>query len=439
MCERVPLEPYGNPPLRHSCPIMGYDQQLLEGFRVIHMRATQLILASLCGGLVGLLNNALADSPSSDLGIYLDSPATANSRPTPTSKFGHVSLTASRGFVPARLSAVLSSLDADTTAWRGATEVRLYADVAPGVVLIATDDALGSGSVINPSGLVLTNLHVVGNNSTVAVVFKPHVEGDKVTKADVHRGTVIRRDQVADLALVQVADVPANVKVIPLAAMTDISVGSDVHAIGHPTGEAWSYTKGIVSQVRRNYEWTAEDGLKHKASVIQTQTPINPGNSGGPLLTDAGTLVGVNSFKSEGEGLNFAVSVDDVRVLLNEKIDRLIKVVRTENAGDSCELKSYGVTRLKDGSGTRELLDVDCSGKPDAAWILPDATSEPGRLELDTNHNGKINGVLISKNRDGKWDYSIWDTTGSGKPDIKCFHEGGNAKPSRCEKISAGP
>ena len=118
---------------------------------------------------------------------------------------------------------------------------------------------------------------------------------------------------------------------------------------------------GVISQVRQAYKWTAEDRRQHEASVIQTQTPINPGNSGGPLLTDNGQLIGVNSFKAQGEGLNFAVSVDDVRVLLNAKNDRLVKVVRTQAKGvkdASCEPKSYGTTRLEDGSGTRELLDA---------------------------------------------------------------------------------
>ena len=339
------------------------------------------------------------------------------------------------GITPGRLSKLLSGLSTDTTSRRGATEVHLYAVDSPGVVLIATNDALGSGSVIRSDGLVLTNLHVVGKNSTVAVFFKPRREGDQISKNDGHLGTVIRRDEIADLALVQVSDLPTPLKVIALANMTDVSIGSDVHAIGHPTGEAWSYTKGIVSQIRRDYQWAAEDGVKHKASVIQTQTPINPGNSGGPLLTDAGGLIGVNSFKEGGEGLNFAVSVEDVRFLLNEKSDRLVHKVRAQARDSACKPKDYGTSRLKDGTGTQVLMDIDCSGKPDAMVILPDSPSEPARLEVDTNHNGKIDGVIYSQSRDDNWDYSIWDTTGSGKADLKCSYDHGSHKPTRCEKI----
>jgi hypothetical protein len=353
--------------------------------------------------------------------------------PTTSHTFSAAALQSSKGFAVGRAGAVLSGLQPDRVSSRGAAEARLYARVASGVVLIVTKDSLGSGSVITPEGLILTNLHVVGSAPVVGVVFKPSVEGTEITKADIHRGTVVRRDQLTDLALVKVADSPANITTIRLGAMDDVSVGSDVHAIGHPTGEAWSYTKGIVSQLRRNYDWKAEDGLQHKASVIQTQTPINPGNSGGPLLTDEGALVGVNSFKTEGEGLNFAVSVDDVRVLLGEKSDRMIRA--SQVPASTCSPKSYGVRRLKDGSGTIELFDADCFGKPDAQVVIPDDPSKPTRLEVDPNHAGHISGIYFSKHRDGKWDYSIWDTTGSGKPDLRCIHKDGSATPTSCEKI----
>jgi S1-C subfamily serine protease len=96
-------------------------------------------------------------------------------------------------------------------------------------------------------------------------------------------------------------------------------------SIGHPRQNDWSLTKGIISQYRRGYVWTygsadaatsGDPTIKHKANIIQTQTPINPGNSGGPLISDSGTLIGVNTGK--GEGLNFAVSVEDVRKFLAE-------------------------------------------------------------------------------------------------------------------------
>src|SRR4030095_3705503 len=172
----------------------------------------------------------------------------------------------------------------------------VYALASNAVVLILAGDGIGSGALLRSDGSIVTNWHVVSSSSEVGIVFKPVIEGRRLTKADVYRGVVVRIDEVADLALVKVEAVPANARPVPLGSLEDIAVGSDVHAIGHPTGESWTYTKGFVSQIRRAYEWSTQDGTTHRADVVQTQTPINPGNSGGPLLGDQGQLVGINSF-----------------------------------------------------------------------------------------------------------------------------------------------
>lgn len=187
---------------------------------------------------------------------------------------------------------------------RGAAETRVYQKASPAVVLIVSENALGSGALISADGKIVTNLHVVDDAEVVGVIFKPAVEGAAVGKGDVRRAKVIRRDELTDLALIQVEEVPAGVTPLAIGNSTTLQVGADVHAIGHPTGEAWTYTRGIVSQIRRDYEWSTEDKIPGKATVIQTQTPINPGNSGGPLIDDGLRLIGINSFIGDGEGLN---------------------------------------------------------------------------------------------------------------------------------------
>ena len=122
----------------------------------------------------------------------------------------------------------------------------------------------------------------------------------------------------------------------------------DVHAIGHPTGEAWTYTTGVISQYRQGYEWKAEDDpIKHKADIIQTQTPINPGNSGGPLLSDLSSLIGVNSFKAGGEGLNFAVSVDEVRKFIARSGNRIGQTSSAPKSDRECKAKELSKFRTE--------------------------------------------------------------------------------------------
>lgn len=148
---------------------------------------------------------------------------------------------------------------------RGAREIELYRTLVPSVAPILTDKAEGSGSLIamkplvstNRSGTLMTNAHVVGDAAEVAVVFKPQKDGEKITQAQAHalRGRVRKVDPVRDLALIEVENVPARAGTIPLGRFGDVQVGADVHAIGHPLGQEWTYTKGLVSQIRPAYEW----------------------------------------------------------------------------------------------------------------------------------------------------------------------------------------
>ena len=174
------------------------------------------------------------------------------------------------------------------------------------MVLIWTKDgALGSGSLLKDN-TILTNRHVVGGEREVTVVFKPSDPSGSAKNDEVVQADVIKLDALRDLALVRPASIPSR-RPLDISAEDSIDVGTDVAAIGHPNGERWTFTKGIVSAFRPAYEWSGgPNDSKHVATVIQTQTPINPGNSGGPLLTEDGKIVGVNSFVTPGaENLNF--------------------------------------------------------------------------------------------------------------------------------------
>lgn len=314
---------------------------------------------------------------------------------------------------------------------RGAQEERLFQNVSPGVVFIQTRIGIGTGTLISGEGEILTNWHVVEGGGEILVGFLPD-SGFDPRDAKVFTATLERYDQVTDLALLKLAEpVPENARVVPLGTPTAITIGSDVHAIGHPTGKAWTYTKGFVSQIRYDYQWVTELELLHHADVVQTQTPINIGNSGGPLLDNAGTLVGVNSFISEGEGLNFAVAVSAVTDFLGRTENRdAERVSNAPLAADECEGVLLDVVRSEDDDGDVHIGDLDCNGVPDIYEFTPDDPNEPFYVFLDFDENGFAEAQIQDDERDGRFDSSLWDEDEDGTAEVCGIHEDGELVPT---------
>ncbi len=331
---------------------------------------------------------------------------------------------------------------AESPTTRGAAEATIYQRISPAVVMIVTQEGLGSGSIISADGTILTNRHVVGTAKRVGVIFKPATEGEDVRqlmkdKDQIVIADVVKVDAARDLAIIKVPKMPDHAPdPIKLAAFESVKIGDDAHAIGHPTGEAWTYTKGYVSQIRRGYEWgNREENIKHKADVIQTQTPINPGNSGGPLLNNSGMLIGVNAFKGDGEGLNYAIAVSDVRAFLDETeaaAPVMIASTAQTSAPQSSDCKPHLLFegRNKQNDARIREFDMQCHGNPDLVEILPDDKAKPLFCLVDEKETGKPNGMIVSKARDGHWDISYWDTTGNGKWDTIGYHPDGKLVPS---------
>ena len=321
---------------------------------------------------------------------------------------------------------------------RGAKEAQIYKRFSRSVVLVLTKGGLGTGTLVSANGDIITNFHVIKGAKDVGVIFKPVVEGQKPTKADLVRAKVIKVDEVADLALIRVEKVPVGIAPIAIGDKSVVAVGDDVHAIGHPTGEAWTYTRGVVSQIRSGYEWTSGgDDAAHKANVIQTQTPINPGNSGGPLLSSDGKLAGINSFKSKGEGLNFAIASDEVRQFMSATTDRLASKASSGNQkkaakDDECPVKEVYRGNSKDDSTAIVGLDTDCDGKAEIEIRTPYDIRKPITLVVDENKDGKQDMIVFDTKRNGKWEFSLRDTDFDGKWDLECEHDDGDVMPARC-------
>jgi len=184
-------------------------------------------------------------------------------------------------------------------------------------VVIGRQRAIGSGFVIDPSGYIITNAHVVSGAQVVQVVLSSSNAGDNSlqsilsTKTNIFPARVVGVTREIDLALLKI-ETPAKLPALPLASYRNLHQGEVVLAFGSPEGLRNTVTLGVVSSVARQ---TDPDS---PMVYIQTDAPINPGNSGGPLVNVDGAVVGVNTFilsQSGGnEGIGFAIPSSVVNV-----------------------------------------------------------------------------------------------------------------------------
>jgi S1-C subfamily serine protease len=167
--------------------------------------------------------------------------------------------------------------------------------------------ATGSGIVIDTSGIILTNYHVVENAVKVTV----SVEHNNTVNAQ-----VVGKDPSNDLAVLKIPTDGLKLHPLTLGDSSGVQVGDPVLAIGNPFGLDRTLTTGVISALQRQI--TAPNGFTID-NVLQTDAPINPGNSGGPLLDAAGRVIGINSQIETGGsgdgsvGIGFAVPINTAK------------------------------------------------------------------------------------------------------------------------------
>ena len=198
--------------------------------------------------------------------------------------------------------------------------IAVYKRVLPSVVNITSrqvvfnffygavpQEGQGSGFILDRSGHVLTNFHVIdGANRGIDV---------QLSNKHHYAAKVIGTDKVHDLALLQID--AQNLEPVTLADSSQLAVGQKVYAIGNPFGLGGTMTRGIISSIR-----TLGGGNgAHIDDAIQTDAAINPGNSGGPLLNSHGEVIGINTMiasngAEQSSGIGFAIPINTAKAVL---------------------------------------------------------------------------------------------------------------------------
>ena len=325
--------------------------------------------------------------------------------------------------------------------YRG-TAQNIYKNNVEAVVWIGNkkENGNGTGSIINNKGEIITNWHVVGNAKKLYIWLLP----DDPKKMDERllmyepsfTGTVINRNKRKDLALVKVEGLPKNIKIIRFGKTSDIPVGSTVYSIGHPSGEAWTFSSGMVTQIRPNYRWDYENS-SHEANVIQHEVPTNPGNSGGPLLDENGLMVGVNSFvRVDTQLINFSVAIEEVEAFLKEEIkedkpEYIKKKKKPTYITKKCKEKTKYLQKKcvkkqtsKAGDDIKKTYpgaivgDANNNGIEDTWYVDENKNGKIDTAFVDDNEDGIIEAIMLDDNENGTWEIIIFDEDLDGNPDI---------------------
>jgi serine protease Do len=217
--------------------------------------------------------------------------------------------------------------------------------------------ALGSGFIVSPNGLILTNAHVVDGASEVTVTLADHHE---------YKAKVLGKDKATDVAVIKID--AKNLPTVHMTASTNLQVGDYVLAIGSPYGFEETATAGIVSAKGRTL------GRDEPVPFIQTDVAVNPGNSGGPLFDGYGNVVGINSqiYSNTGgfQGVAFAIPIE----VATHVQDEILKTGKVEHA-------RLGVSIQPIDQSLARSFHLDAPAGALVAKVDPDSAAERAGLK----------------------------------------------------------
>jgi S1-C subfamily serine protease len=244
----------------------------------------------------------------------------------------------------------------------------VYRHDGPGVVSVdvaspESGPGGGSGFVLDETGHIVTNQHVVGGAEDVSVRF---ANGTR------KQAEVVGEDPSTDIALIKVEAPEETLRPLTLGDSGSVGVGDPVIAIGNPLNVGISVTTGIVSGTERPIKAPNNFTID---GALQTDAAINPGNSGGPLLDARGSVIGVNSqiLSQDGgfQGVGFAVPIDTVKSV----IEQLIENGEVVHGYIGVRMFPEGIDGLRAYTGVSQEELAERYGLPGSGAIVSEVTS----------------------------------------------------------------
>jgi serine protease Do len=249
--------------------------------------------------------------------------------------------------IPAVVSIQITTREGSAAEWRGQQRERPQREPARrrGPIIQGS----GSGFIIEPSGIIVTNAHVLGNAANALVGLHDGSE---------YPATIIGIDELTDIALLKI-EPQRPLSAVSLGHSRQMRVGQWVLTAGNPFGLGGSVTSGIISAIGRDIRLGPFDDF------IQTDAPINPGNSGGPLFNMAGEVIGITTliFSPSGAsaGIGFAVPSDLARPV----IEQLLRGGRVERGWLGVSVGDVDAPPGRPPRGGAQVLGVE-RGSPAA-------------------------------------------------------------------------
>jgi len=285
---------------------------------------------------------------------------------------------------------------------------------------------IGTGSLIDNSGLILTNWHVIKNANQVYVYPFPKdpskgLQMDKATKAERFLARVVAKNKKTDLALVQVTGFSKRVTPIPLGINDEVQTGENVFAIGHPNFYGWDISPGVVRGIMPQESWNygppPKEGeeFDHEATLLRTSATIEGGSSGGPLFNEKGRMIGINNMgDSESINMNFAIAVKHAQELMENKEEPGIKTTLTvEPLTEKILRQKYPNLQSSDYNSNGIIdtwyVDANNNGIGDTIYIDDDEDGLIEAIEMDLNENNSIEIKIFDNDLDGRFEEKIID------------------------------